>query len=593
MAALEPQRCIGFSGGVRGGVQVVGDKVAYPLGSMVVVKDGASETLLKGHAGEVTCVASHGTLLATGGSDAAVRIWPTKVLKQHVGKVQAVGFSSNGEWLASLGGRDDNTLVVWDVETGRAVCAGCAAKDTALSLAWLNLRNDRLVTVGKGGARVWHMDFQTSRVHAMDVRMGRLDREMRCVVVTEDDRFAICGTQTGELLQIDIARDDIRSYNDPDTKVPRLVTLTKERFGKGVGSLACLGTDVIAGCGDGTIAYFDAATLKRRRKAPVKVDGAVTSLAVRAGRLIVGTDLCNRYDIVDDEPILRATAHVGDVHDVSFPSRSSEIFATCSTRDVRVWHAGTGAELLRIEVPNIECTCVRITDNEIVTGWSDGKMRGFGPESGKLTFAVPDAHPHGVTALATASGNRILSGGIEGAVRVWTRGKTVVLAQSMKEHKATVTCIRVAPSQDQCISASKDGACLVWCLDNYHRLHALLEPTLFAAALYHPDGSQILTAGTNTNMTYWETYSGEAIRVIKGGDEAITALDVADNGSLFVSGAQCATLKIWDYNQGIDLASSKAHPAAIEAVAIAPDQTRLVSTGRQAAILIWDIPGKL
>ena len=38
----------------------------------------------------------------------------------------------------------------------------------------------------------------------------------------------------------------------------------------------------------------------------------------------------------------------------------------------------------------------------IVSGWSDGKIRAFYPESGKLKFVISDAHADGATAVALA-----------------------------------------------------------------------------------------------------------------------------------------------------------------------------------------------
>ena len=51
----------------------------------------------------------------------------------------------------------------------------------------------------------------------------------------------------------------------------------------------------------------------------------------------------------------------------------------------------------------------------IISGWSDGKVRAFGPQSGKLLYAINDAHHKAVTALAvTPDPGRILTGGEEG-----------------------------------------------------------------------------------------------------------------------------------------------------------------------------------
>ena len=98
------------------------------------------------------------------------------------------------------------------------------------------------------------------------------------------------------------------------------------------------------------------------------------------------------------------------------------MFATCSINDIRVWNATTRQELLRIEVPGLECFAVKFMNDgrSILSGWNDGKIRAFLPQSGRLLYAVNDAHNHGVTALApTNDCTRIVSGGMEGEVRIW------------------------------------------------------------------------------------------------------------------------------------------------------------------------------
>ena len=47
-----------------------------------------------------------------------------------------------------------------------------------------------------------------------------------------------------------------------------------------------------------------------------------------------------------------------------------------------------------LQVPNLVCNCVCLSPSgtEIVSGWSDGKVRAFGPQSGKLLYVINDAH---------------------------------------------------------------------------------------------------------------------------------------------------------------------------------------------------------
>lgn len=67
-------------------------------------------------------------------------------IKQHLGKVQDIAFSANSQFLASLGGQDDNALIIWDAQSGEAICGAPAAQDSSLCCRWLHGRNDRLVT---------------------------------------------------------------------------------------------------------------------------------------------------------------------------------------------------------------------------------------------------------------------------------------------------------------------------------------------------------------------------------------------------------------------------------------------------------------
>ena len=107
--------------------------------------------------------------------------------------------------------------------------------------------------------------------------------------------------------------------------------------------------------------------------------------------------------------------------------------------------------------------------------WNDGRIRGYYPESGKIMYQIENAHNRGVTSIAfMCDATRIISGGGEGQVRVWevstgyTHKKDVIktkLIESMKEHKGCVTQIKVFPSDQQCVSVSTDGTCIIWNLE--------------------------------------------------------------------------------------------------------------------------------
>jgi WD40 repeat protein len=169
-----------------------------------------------------------------------------------------------------------------------------------------------------------------------------------------------------------------------------------------------------------------------------------------------------------------------------------------------LWNAETTEEIVRITVPNIECNCVAFTNDgkSIISGWSDGKIRAFGPQSGKILYAINDAHQNGVTAIASTSDcKKLISGGVDGQIRVWRLGQSSqVMEVSMKEHKGTVTYIEVSKDDSECVSCSLDGSCIIWDLKKYVRNKCFFAETMFKSVVYHPDGSQIITCGTDRKV---------------------------------------------------------------------------------------------
>merc|ERR1719329_386641 len=226
--------------------------------------------------------------------------------------------------------------------------------------------------------------------------------------------------------------------------------------------------DVLLGTGDGTVARLNLVNMRIR--AQCQVLGGVTSIALTCDgtHFFCGTNHSNIYwvDVDTLTAELRSTCHHERVNQIAFPLGYSEVFATCSITDIRLWNANTRQELLRIQVPNMECYCLDFMKDgrSIVSGWSDGKVRAFLPQSGKLLYVINDAHKNGVTALAVSSDSgRIVSGGMEGEVRVWKIGRqTQTMDASLKEHRGRVRSIIINEANEQAVSASSDGSCIIW-----------------------------------------------------------------------------------------------------------------------------------
>ena len=197
---------IGFAGKVGGGLVLHpnGKTMAYPLGATVVVKelgDTYSQSFLQGHSDEVSCLAisRDGAFLASGqitnmGLSADIVVWDLHArtivhrMSLHKVKVAELSFSHDGRYLASLGGQDDNSLVIWDVETGNAIC-GTPTPGLTRCVRFLNTSSKQLVTGGGNTLVVWDFDLANRKLRPSPCRLGNIRRDTNYITVDERVRL--------------------------------------------------------------------------------------------------------------------------------------------------------------------------------------------------------------------------------------------------------------------------------------------------------------------------------------------------------------------------------------------------------------------
>ncbi|XP_056136511.1 cilia- and flagella-associated protein 52 [Lampris incognitus] len=604
---LQLEAVIGFNGQVFGGLKLHPDRehMIYPLGSTVIlkrIKDGKQE-FLHGHTNNVSCVAvsRSGYYVASGqvtfmGFKADIIMWDYAKraiyarLQLHKAKVEALSFSPNEKYLVSLGGQDDGSIVVWNTETKQAICGSPASPHAAghcLTIQYANTNDNMFISAGSCTLRVWELDVPNRKIRPTECRTGYLKRVVKCIEITEDDKFFFCGTTSGDIMKV-FMKTGLLNGCGP----------VKKKYIQGVNTIKVLKSgDILVGSGDGSFTLCSGTNFKTLQQ--VQLEGGVTSIATTAEgqQFFVGTAAAHIYQCSygDFKAELISTSHNCAVKDVAIPFGSSELFATCSQEDIRVWHINRSKELLRITVPNMTCNALDImTDgNSIISAWNDGKIRVFAPESGRVLLIIHNAHSMGVTAIAgTRDCKRIISGGGEGKVSVWEllQGGYQLL-ELMKEHKATVTCIKIKSNDKECVTASSDGACIIWDLMRFVRIQMVLANTLFQCVCYHPEGHQIITSGTDRKIGYWDLYDGSAIRELEGSQAgAIYGMDITQDGGHFVTGGDDKLVKVWNYPEGEVTHVGLGHSGSITSVTICANNHTLVSTSADGAILRWRFP---
>ncbi|KAI4470193.1 wd-40 repeat protein [Holotrichia oblita] len=649
VAELQIQSLIGFDGTILRGFRVHPDgiHVLYPLGNKVSITHWVTKQqfFLNGHTNTISAIdiSFSGKYVASGqinhiGFKAKVILWDfygRTILSEHElhkVRVEAVAFSLNDRYLISLGGRDCGSVVVWDVQDGQPLCGNSASRGVqgdATVLCKTNRREACFLTGGDGTLIVWCIDRQGRNVRGVDVALSKLKRVITCMDLNERDEICYCGTTTGDVLKIRLNFHHDIDILEP-TKKPMMVgcfaKISRKKLPEGVVDLYSQGVrslllmecgNIIIGAGDGTVDMVAEKKVNLREphsiayKLPsipellvlktANVKGGVTSLVFYDNdEIFVGTTNCELFsiDLKTFQTKLLITCHTSTIYDVAFPYQFSDVFATASKDDIRIWSISTLQELLRICVPNFICSSVVFSHDgkSILSAWNDGVIRSFTPLTGRLIFAIMNAHNKGVSALATTHhGKTLISGGCEGQVRLWdiTPYRQELMC-TLKEHKGPVSAIHINLTDDEAASASTDGTCIIWDVIRQVRKQILFANTLFMCVRYFPTGVQIMTAGSDRKVAYWEVLDGSLVRELEGSPSgAINCLDISFDGSLFVTGGNDQIVKLWKYQEGVTTHIGLGHSAVVTAVCFSPDGKYVISTSSSGSIFLWHVPLEL
>ncbi|KAJ8985900.1 hypothetical protein NQ317_010657 [Molorchus minor] len=655
VGGLEIKGIIGFDGSTINGLFVHpdGKHIVYPLGNKVVIQNWITkkQDFLVGHTNIIsaTAVSASGRYIASGqinhiGFKAMVIVWDFEkrallsTYEQHKVRVEAVTFSKDDQYVITLGGRDCESVIIWDINKAQVICGtqvprGIQGQATVVQA--MTRRGACFITAGDNHLAIWKVNRDARNVKSVDVLMTKLRRVILCLDINERDEYCYCGTTTGDVLKVRLNYHHDAEVLDPvktPTVVGSMARLTNKKLPRGTVDLYEAGVrsirllfsgQLVIGGGDGTVEVVKETAGKVPEIEHVKmpstpalkvlksthVNGSVTSIQLMdEDTILAATVNAEIYRIRMSHFVaeLVVTCHTSTIYDIAFPHNFSAVFATASKDDVRIWSTTTFQEVLRIRVQNFSCSSVVFAHDGkcLLTGWSDGIIRSFTPRTGRLIYAILNAHNKGVSALATTShGRNLVSGGCEGQVRLWeVSAIRQELICTLKEHKGPVSAIDVNKFDDEAVSASTDGTCIIWDLAKQCRRQILFANTLFMCVRYFPTGVQILTGylykytiitpvAPIGKLGYWEVLDGSLVREVEGSSSgAINALAISPDGDRFVSGGNDQVVKLWKYQEGITTHVGTGHAGVVTCSRFSPDSQMIVTCDASGCIFIWVCP---
>ena len=404
---VELDHSIGYSGPIVGCVQIHPALKEYILivGSSIVVRDiqdPHNQHFLTAHDDQITClsIANQGALIASGqrGENSDIVVWDFAEkkaiyrLSEHDHEVSNLSFSHDDRLLMSTGNALDGKLFIWNMKNGHIVSSLLLVPQVFAQgptcIAWggmvkdIKLRptkNYQFAMAGSKKMTLWQLVPESGQLLTEIVNTGTLVREYICMTFSQNaEDYLYAGTTSGDICGFHVKTKMLVFH----INLCALGVKTIKAFSK---------TNILCGGGDGNV--FSLTTDGKNTAVVNKYQfyGSINGLSSSPDGLqsLVATEKGYLYRLrnADFSQMLLCESNTAPVSSCWFmPGVSDKFITTSEDGTIRLWDSNNYTVTARC-VANSNHTkagagitaplCAVNTDEVIISGWSDGKIRAY------------------------------------------------------------------------------------------------------------------------------------------------------------------------------------------------------------------------
>jgi WD40 repeat protein len=552
------------------------DRDGDPLPDGAVARLGTSRWRPGGY-GARLAISPDGSLLASAGTDGALRLWETDTGKEvrvcwgHRGYVWSAAFSPDGKKLVSGGA--DQTVRVWDVASGEEIQKHRCGPGPV-----------QCVTFGRGGDSVLYTAL-ASTVMRWDPETGK---ETKVSGPNGWDRTRNAIALEGE--QIVLTGVDALALND--------LAAAKEVCSVAVPA-RCAGLAFSPDRGTAVIQDFDAKAMILRDvgtgKELQRLEGSQLSMQSVVfspdGRFLFGcgADLViRRWEVKTGKMFSLGSGNQGYLSTLAFASDGKTVLTSGLDRFVHVWDAATGKEVSTFEGgkgTGAVAAALSADGKSVAASFTNGEIHVWDADSGRsvLKFKAPEK-PASVLAFSQ-DGATLFGTCFEPAIRRWDV-KTGEEKSALKGHEKRADSLDSSRDGKLIVSGSDDNTVRLWdaaegkelCVLRGHKIRP-------SAAVFSPDGRTVASRAYDGTVRLWEADGGKEVRRWEASNG--NSLSFSADGR-FLAGDVGQTVRVWETATGREALALTGHRGPVWRVAFSPDGKRLASAGYDTTVLVWD-----